>query len=74
MPMGRRTSVILDDELMARAQAVLGTSGIKDTIDAALREAVRADQRRRMIARIQDPDGYDDDALLAAEADWFRTA
>jgi Arc/MetJ family transcription regulator len=49
--MSRRTSVIIDDELVERARAALGTTGITDTIEAALREAVRADQRRRLDAR-----------------------
>jgi Arc/MetJ family transcription regulator len=70
--MTRRTSVIIDDDLVERAKAALGTTGITDTIEAALTEAVRAKQRRRLIERFVSPDGYDDQALLDARATWDR--
>ena len=38
----RRTSLEIDEERLARAQRVLGTTGIKDTVDRALEEVVRA--------------------------------
>jgi Arc/MetJ family transcription regulator len=68
--MSRRTSVIIDDELVERARAALGTTGITDTIEAALREAVRADQRRRLIERFRTGEGIDFDAMLEARATW----
>jgi Arc/MetJ family transcription regulator len=68
--MSRRTSILIDDELIERAQAALGTSGITDTIEAALNEAIRAKQRQRLVERFLSPDGYDDEALLAARATW----
>ncbi|CMR03338.1 putative lipoprotein lprR [Mycobacterium tuberculosis] len=39
--MSRRTTIDIDDILLARAQAALGTTGLKDRVDAALRAAVR---------------------------------
>jgi Arc/MetJ family transcription regulator len=71
--MTRRTSILVDDDLLERARRALGTSGLTDTIEKALSEAVRADQRRRLIARFRDPDGYDDEALLEARASWTRS-
>jgi Arc/MetJ family transcription regulator len=68
--MSRRTSVIIDDDLVADAKAVLGTSGITDTIEAALTEAVRADRRRRLAQRFRSGDGFDTDALIEARATW----
>jgi hypothetical protein len=50
----------------------LGTSGISDTIEAALSEAIRAAQRKRLIERFVSEDGYDDDALVEARATWRR--
>jgi Arc/MetJ family transcription regulator len=37
----RRTTVVIDERLLEEAQKVLGTKGIRDTIEAGLREAVR---------------------------------
>ena len=68
--MPRRTSVILDDDLVERAKAALGTSGISDTIEAALREAVRTDQRRRLVQRFRTGEGIDFDKMLEARATW----
>ena len=34
----RKTSVVIDDELIARVRILLGTSSIRETIDKALRE------------------------------------
>ena len=36
-----RRTVVIDDELLEEAQRVLGTHGIRDTVAAALREAIR---------------------------------
>jgi Arc/MetJ family transcription regulator len=38
-----RTTLELDEAVLTRARAVLGTKGIKDTIDEALREVLRRD-------------------------------
>ncbi|MBI2872581.1 MAG: type II toxin-antitoxin system VapB family antitoxin [Chloroflexi bacterium] len=40
-----RRTVVLDDRLLEEARQVLGTTGIRETIEAGLREAVR---RRRL--------------------------
>lgn len=37
----RRTTLDIDEDMLARAREILGTHGIKDTVDAALRETVR---------------------------------
>ena len=47
MIMTRRTTIEMDEDLLSRARAVLGTSGIKDTVDAALTDVVRREQLRR---------------------------
>ena len=36
-----RTTVNIDDALLARVQQLLGTSGVSETVNAALREALR---------------------------------
>ena len=40
-----RRTVVIDDNLLEEARKVLGTKGIRETVEAGLREAVR---RRRL--------------------------
>jgi len=64
----RRTSVELDDQLLEQVQHLLQTSGVKDTIETAFREVIRAEMRRRLAARIREGRGVDlgDDILRAS--------
>jgi len=36
-----RRTVVIDDDLLEEAREVLGTNGIRETVEAGLREAVR---------------------------------
>ena len=40
-----RRTVVIDDQLLDEARRALGTSGIRETVEAGLREAIR---RRRI--------------------------
>ena len=40
-----RRTVVIDDELLEEARRILGTKGVRDTVEAGLREAIR---RRRL--------------------------
>ena len=71
--MARRTSIVVDDALLEEAQQALGTRGLKETVDAALHEAVRSRRRKELLARLRDPDGFDDDALRQGRDQWRRT-
>jgi Arc/MetJ family transcription regulator len=44
-----RTNIDIDDELLARAQAVAGTRGKKATVEFALRELVRRKERQKAL-------------------------
>jgi Arc/MetJ family transcription regulator len=67
----RRTSIELDEEELTRAQAVLGTKGVKDTIDRALQEVIRADLRKRLAERIRTGEGIDrGEEILEASRRW----
>ncbi len=66
----RRTTIEIDDELLSRAREVLGTNGLKDTVEAALDEVVKTALRRRLADRLASPDGIDRDALLEARRSW----
>lgn len=61
---------MIDDDLVGRARAILGTKGIKDTIDVALTEVVRAERRRLLVDRFRTGQGIDDHALVEARASW----
>jgi len=55
-----KTTIDVNEDLIAQAQAILGTRGIKDTIDASLQDVIARHARRRTIQRLQaldvDPD------------------
>ena len=55
----RKTSVDIDDHLIEQVRSVLGTSSIKETIDSALREVLRANARRQEIRALAEMDGMD---------------
>lgn len=57
--MAHRTTIELDLELVAQARQLLGTRGIKDTVEQALREVVRADLRRQLADQFVSGDGFD---------------
>ena len=70
--MARRTTIEVDEALLAQAQQVLGTSGLKDTVDSALVAVVRAERRRRLAARLRSGDGVDFGPEVAEQARRWR--
>lgn len=48
--MRRRTTIEIDDELLSRAKAALGSSTTRETVEAALRQA--ADQADAELTRL----------------------
>jgi Arc/MetJ family transcription regulator len=69
----RRTTIEVDEELLAKAQRVLGTSGLKDTVDAAFDEAIRADLRRRLADRIKTRHGIElSDKVHRESKEWRK--
>lgn len=65
--MPRRTTIEIDDELLSRAQSALGTSGLKDTVDAAFSEAVRRSLRQRLAQRVDTGAGVERSPELLAD-------
>jgi Arc/MetJ family transcription regulator len=57
--MTRRTTLDVDDALLGQAQKALGTTGLKETVDAALREVTRRSLRARLAERIATGHGVD---------------
>lgn len=48
----------IDEDMLAKAREILGTRGVKDTVDEALREVVRVEAGRRFIARLKDNEDF----------------
>jgi len=70
----RRTTIEMDEQLLEAAQSVLGTRGLKETVDKALTEVVRAAKRRALADRLRSGAGLDlDDETVKAARQW-RTA
>ena len=55
----RKTRVVIDDRLLEQVRDLLGTASIRDTIDRALREILRAEARRREVAALSEGHGLD---------------
>lgn len=71
--MGRRTTIEVEDSLIEEAKAVLGTAGLKDTVDAALVEVIRAARRRALADRLATGEGLDFDKATIKAARRWRT-
>jgi Arc/MetJ family transcription regulator len=57
--MVQRTTVELDPDRLAEVRAILGTSGIRDTIDAAFDRVVRQARREALLEQLLTGDGID---------------
>jgi Arc/MetJ family transcription regulator len=68
--MTRRTLVEIDVELLEAAKASLGTTTIKDTIDRALREVVRAEVTGEHLRQMHSLEGLDLDDPTVMERAW----
>jgi Arc/MetJ family transcription regulator len=68
----RKTSVEIDEELLAQAQATLKTATVRATVEGALLEVVRARARREEIEALSAMTGMDlaDPAVMAGA--WRR--
>ena len=58
-----KTSVEIDRDIARQAADILGTTTLRDTIDASLREIVNAKRRLELVALLQDPRRFDLDAI-----------
>jgi len=61
-----KTSVEVDRDIAEQAAQILGTTTLRATIDASLREIVNAKRRLELISLLQDPDRYELDASAGA--------
>ena len=57
--MTHRTTIGLDEALLEETRTILGTSGIRETVEGAMREVTRAARRARLAERIRAGEGFD---------------
>ena len=68
LTMHRRTTIEVDDVLLSQVQDVLGTRGLKDTVEKAFQEVVRRHLRKRLADRIVSGAGVDRSPQLLDES------
>jgi Arc/MetJ family transcription regulator len=64
-----RTTIVLDEKKLAKVRRVLGTTGIKETVERAFDEILAMELRKRHVERLIRQDGIDlanDDVMAAA--------
>jgi Arc/MetJ family transcription regulator len=66
--MGRRTSIVIDDALLKEAQRILGTVGVRDTVEAAWRELLRREKLVQLADDLSSGRLLDPDPALVADA------
>jgi Arc/MetJ family transcription regulator len=62
-----RTTIEIDQELLDRARTVLGTRGIRETVETAMREAINAELRRQFAEQIRTGEGIDTGPEMLAQ-------
>jgi len=67
-----KTTLIVDDKKIARARRILGTKGIRDTIDRALDEVIAIRARGRVVDQLRTMDGLDERVLRNARKEAWR--
>jgi Arc/MetJ family transcription regulator len=63
-----RTTIELDQALLDEAREVLGTTGIRETVERAMRQAIDAELRRQLAAQIRSGEGFDTGPEILAQA------
>jgi hypothetical protein len=65
-----KTTLVVDQAKVKRVRKILGTKGIRDTIDRALDEVLALEARRRMLERLRTMRGLDLDRPDVMDAAW----
>jgi Arc/MetJ family transcription regulator len=66
--MVRRTSIEIDEALLQEAQRILGTVGVRDTVEGAWRELVRREKLAQLADDLAAGRLIDADPALVADA------
>ena len=63
-----RTTIVLDQKKLAKVRRLLGTTGIKDTVEKAFDELLAMELRKRAVERLIKHDGLELTDDVAADA------
>ena len=66
----KKTALMVDDELVAQAKEILGTSTTTETLAEALREVIRMHGRARHFERLRRREGLDFDDPEVTKGAW----
>ena len=55
----KKTSILIDEELLEAAGKALGTETMRDTVEQALREVLRSQARAAEVEALSEMDGLD---------------
>ncbi len=69
-PAVRKTTLEIDDRVLDEARRILGTRGIKDTVDAALRAVRTQEARAALVDQLASLDGLDLDDAEVMRGAW----
>lgn len=61
----RRTTLDIDEVMLAKAKEALGTTGVKDTVNEALLEVVRREAGKRLIKRLKENEDLANPEIMA---------
>lgn len=67
-----KTTLVIDDKKIARARKLLGTKGIRDTIDRALDEVLLLESRRKVVEQLRTMEGLDERVLRNVRKEAWR--
>ena len=67
-----KTTLVVDDKKLAKVRRLLGTKGIRDTIDRALDEVIAIQGRRRVIEQLRTMQGLDEKVLRNVRREAWR--
>lgn len=65
-----RTTLVIDPRKLAKARRLLGTKGIKDTVERALDEVIAYEARRQAVEQLRKMEGLDLDDPEVVAAAW----
>ena len=65
-----RTTLVLDDRKLAKVRRLLGTKGIKETIERALDEVIASEARRKAVEQLRTMDGLELDNPKVTASAW----
>lgn len=67
-----KTTLVVNDRKIARARRLLGTKGIRDTVDRALDEVIAVRERRKFVQEMASLKWFDEGILLNVRKEAWR--